>query len=157
AYRIEYFLNQPDKSQGATFLGFDNVTTNESGLAFFDTLLPPGASAGQVVTATATDPYGNTSEFSIGKKVTVDTDGDGIPDEVESAGPNNGDANLDGILDSTQPQVATFPNADTGTSGYITLVAPDGFALQKVRPLENPAPDDPDAPAHVDFDLGFVN
>ncbi|MDZ7792106.1 MAG: IPTL-CTERM sorting domain-containing protein [Xanthomonadales bacterium] len=54
-----------------------------------------------------------------------DGDGDNIDDLVEDAGPNAGDGNGDGILDSTQPDVASFPSAaaDSGMQGYITLMS----------------------------------
>jgi parallel beta-helix repeat protein len=49
--------------EGKTYLGSANVTTNSSGNAEFVEQLSGGV-AGGVVTATATDPNGNTSEFS---------------------------------------------------------------------------------------------
>jgi len=47
-------------------------------------------------------------------------DGDGVPAAVEDAGPNDGDANGDGVLDSLQPHVATTVNSGTGV--YSTLI-----------------------------------
>ena len=61
-----------DKSgfgQGQTYLGREVVTTNESGDATIDFVLTPGTLWGKVITATATDLGGDTSEFS--KGVTV--------------------------------------------------------------------------------------
>ena len=49
--------------EGKTFLGEKTVTTNDRGKATF-TFAPSSLSAGEFVTATATDPVGNTSEFS---------------------------------------------------------------------------------------------
>jgi hypothetical protein len=43
-----------------------------------------------------------------------DTDGDGISDTVENAGPNSGDANNDGTPDANQANVTGFVNATTG-------------------------------------------
>ncbi len=67
-YRLEFFANAAcDPSgygEGKTFLGFQSVTTDGSGNASFNatlTALPPGQS---VVTSTATDSGGSTSEFS---------------------------------------------------------------------------------------------
>lgn len=48
-----------------------------------------------------------------------DTDADGIPSIIEEAGPNNGDANNDGVVDSHQDTVATFLSSVTGE--YVTL------------------------------------
>jgi hypothetical protein len=65
-YLIELFENTPcDPSghgEGAKFLDSVVVTTDGSGNANFSTTLP--VTAGAVVTATATDPSGNTSKFS---------------------------------------------------------------------------------------------
>ncbi|HUG90313.1 MAG TPA: hypothetical protein VML55_05745, partial [Planctomycetaceae bacterium] len=50
--------------EGERFLGSLTVTTNPAGIANFAGLLPAATTAGEVLTATATDPVGNTSEFS---------------------------------------------------------------------------------------------
>ncbi len=62
-FRIEFFANDVCEAGGKTFIGFTNVMTNGAGFAAFSPvypLVPPGSS----ITATATDPAGNTSEFS---------------------------------------------------------------------------------------------
>ena len=77
-YRLEFFANDAiDPSgygEGQIFLGFKNVTTNGSGNISFNASFPQ-IGAGQRVTATATDPSGNTSEFSgaIGQLLNVST------------------------------------------------------------------------------------
>ncbi len=67
-YRIEFFSNETaDPSgdgQGQTFLTFVDVMTNGSGTGTFSVVTPSPLSAGLYVDATATDPAGNTSEFS---------------------------------------------------------------------------------------------
>ena len=67
-YRLEFFASpQCDASgygEGRDYLGFLSVTTNSSGEASFAVTLPTGSTVGFAVTATATDPGGNTSEFS---------------------------------------------------------------------------------------------
>lgn len=67
-FRIEFFANTASDpsgyGEGETFLGFTNVTTNGSGDASFTVTLPTTIPEGQFVTATATNPSGNTSEFS---------------------------------------------------------------------------------------------
>ncbi len=50
-------------------------------------------------------------------------DDDGVDDSVEDNGPNGGDANGDGILDSDQNNVASFPNQVLGGGHYVTLQA----------------------------------
>ena len=67
-YRIEFFNNPAaDPSgygQGQTYLTFASVTTNSSGTGTFSIPMPTNLTVGQCVSATATDPAGNTSEFS---------------------------------------------------------------------------------------------
>jgi len=67
-YRVEFFSNATcdpsGNGEGRTFLGFQNVTTDGAGNAAVNAALPSAVAAGEVVTATATDPAGNTSEFS---------------------------------------------------------------------------------------------
>jgi hypothetical protein len=50
--------------QGETYLGSSQVTTDGSGHATFDAMLSVATEAGARISATATDPNGNTSEFS---------------------------------------------------------------------------------------------
>lgn len=75
AYRIDFFANtSSDPSgfgEGERFLGFASVTTDGSGNANFSVSLAVTVPAGQFITATATDPNGNTSEFSQARIVTV--------------------------------------------------------------------------------------
>jgi hypothetical protein len=52
--------------EGETWIGTTQVTTDGNGDASFDEVLPVATAAGSQVTATATDPSGNTSEFSQG-------------------------------------------------------------------------------------------
>jgi len=50
--------------EGQTYLGATNVTTDSSGNASIDVVLPVATDPGAAVTATATSPDDNTSEFS---------------------------------------------------------------------------------------------
>ncbi len=50
--------------EGQFYLGSANVVTDGSGNATFDVNLPTTATGGRWITATATDPNGNSSEFS---------------------------------------------------------------------------------------------
>jgi CSLREA domain-containing protein len=67
SFRLELFANrEPDPSgngEGERFLGAMSVTTNGSGNASFS-FASPTSFSGQYVSATATDPVNNTSEFS---------------------------------------------------------------------------------------------
>ncbi len=77
-YALEFFSNEHINplgyGEGKNFLGTGNATTNASGVASFDVSFPVGAGAPHV-TATATDPDGNTSEFSaaLGQLLNIST------------------------------------------------------------------------------------
>jgi hypothetical protein len=77
-YRVEFFANDAidptGYGEGQVFLGFKNVTTDASGNIAFNAAFSQ-IGAGQRVTATATDPAGNTSEFSaaIGQLLNIST------------------------------------------------------------------------------------
>ena len=66
-FRLEFFSgSKGDASgfgEGETFLGFGNVTTDAGGNASYVVTFPVATTA-RAFTATATDPNGNTSEFS---------------------------------------------------------------------------------------------
>ena len=68
AFRLEFF-SDPSRDvsgfgEGKTFLGSTNVTTNANGNASYSATFPIVAQNEPVITATATDAAGNTSEFS---------------------------------------------------------------------------------------------
>jgi hypothetical protein len=77
-YRLEFFTNTAIDStgygEGKKFFGTKDVTTNGSGNVTFSALLGV-LNPGERITATATDPNGNTSEFSgaIGQLTNVST------------------------------------------------------------------------------------
>ena len=68
AFQIDFYSNAAvDPSghgEGALFFGTTSVSTNASGSASIDVTLPIALPSGRVLSATATDPNGNTSEFS---------------------------------------------------------------------------------------------
>jgi hypothetical protein len=76
-FRIEFFANDIDPlglpAEGQQFIGFVNTTTDASGNASFNSTIGTAVTPGRVVTATATDPVGNTSEFSAGTVVVAVT------------------------------------------------------------------------------------
>jgi hypothetical protein len=67
-FRIEFFASSDADptgyGQGRSYLGYVNVLTNSAGLANFVAQLPL-VPLGDVISATATDESGNTSEFSL--------------------------------------------------------------------------------------------
>src|SRR4029079_1443274 len=69
-FDVDFFSNDAcvrfpkDFLEGRTYLGSAQVTTDAFGEGPFDVTLPTTIAPGERVTMTATDPAGNTSEFS---------------------------------------------------------------------------------------------
>nr|MBP7018128.1 hypothetical protein [Candidatus Saccharibacteria bacterium] len=59
--------------------------------------------------------------FATSTYTSTDTDNDGIPNSVEDAGPNSGDANSDGTLDSLQNHVTSFVNSTTNKRAVLAV------------------------------------
>ncbi len=64
-------------------------------------------------------------------------DSDGIDSETEDAGPNGGDGNNDGILDSVQSNVVSYPSPITGQ--YVTLEVDEECEIQSSEIQEQSA------------------
>jgi uncharacterized repeat protein (TIGR01451 family) len=75
SFTIDFYANNSaDPSgfgQGQRYIGSATVTTNPSGVASFTKSLMTTISAGELITATATDRNNNTSEFSSATSVTT--------------------------------------------------------------------------------------
>ena len=83
---------------------------------------------------------------------TASTDTDGIPESVEDAGYNDGDGNNDGIPDSIQNHVASFP----ATNGaYITLLVTPGARINDLSVLSEDQVGTP--PDNIRFNLGLLD
>jgi hypothetical protein len=67
-YVVRFFSN-PSGDEGKTFIGQTSVTTDGSGNATFTFSPSQKVGLGQTVTATATSPAGDTSEFSAPRTV----------------------------------------------------------------------------------------
>jgi uncharacterized repeat protein (TIGR01451 family) len=67
-YFLQFFANNPTDpngfSQGHFLLGSQNITTDSNGTGTIDVTLNTPSQVGQYVTATLTDPLGNTTQFS---------------------------------------------------------------------------------------------
>jgi uncharacterized repeat protein (TIGR01451 family)/uncharacterized repeat protein (TIGR02543 family) len=67
-FQIDFYSNPvadfSNHGEGEVYLGATNVTTDAGGDVVFSVTLPASVTTGHVVTATATDPGGSTSEFS---------------------------------------------------------------------------------------------
>jgi CSLREA domain-containing protein len=70
---VRYFANPSTDNEGKRYLGSKSVDTDSSGNASFSSVITPGVRLGQKITATATDPTGNTSEFSAPQEVETGT------------------------------------------------------------------------------------
>ena len=79
-----------------------------------------------------------------------DTDHDGIGDNLENGGPNGGDGNHDGTLDSLQANVATILDLN---GSYVTLISQAGTVISGATAATNPSNDD--SPAGCSFPCGF--
>ena len=124
-FAIDFYSNDgcvgrpQDFLEGRTYLGTDTVTTNAGGDAVIDTTLPVVLASGEKVTATATDPDGNTSEFSQRFVLTA----------TPSSGPPAGIATtLSGFyfLAGATATVGGVPASNVNVSDYntITLTTP---------------------------------
>ena len=67
-FTLDFYANQAVNPsgyfEGETYLGAASATTDGDGNVSFNVTLPTTVNAGRIITATATDPDGNTSEFS---------------------------------------------------------------------------------------------
>jgi CSLREA domain-containing protein len=128
AYRVEFFSSSTcDASgggEGEQLLGSFDVTTNASGDATFNVTLP-NLALGQLVTATATDALGNTSEFSACRAVVAATYSLSGRVTNESAQPLVGiNVHLSGAADGDTTTDAAghyaFTNLPSGSSYTLT-------------------------------------
>jgi len=74
-FNIDFYSNSAvdpsGNGEGAQFIGTTSVNTNVNGDATINATFPVGLATGRVITATATDPNGNTSEFSAADPTTA--------------------------------------------------------------------------------------
>jgi len=74
-FRIEFFANDSDPlgapAEGQQFIGFASKSTDASGNLSFNVSFALSITNGRIITATATDSVGNTSEFSAGIPLTT--------------------------------------------------------------------------------------
>ena len=138
SYRVELFsspvCDATGKGEGRTFLGSVDVTTDGAGTATFNTALGAGMSSPDVVTATATDPSGNTSEFSTCWPVTD------VPSSAALAVNTVADHAVDGCAplaggDCTLREAITAANT-TVDADTITFAIP-GAGVQTIRPTSD--------------------
>ena len=136
-FRIEFFANDSDPlglpAEGQQFLGFTSVSTDAGGAASFTTTLGSAVAANRVVTATAIDPVGNTSEFSAAVTLTthfvvsapsVATAGSAFTFTVTAHDQSNNPTAYAGIVHFTSTDgTAVLPADSTLTNGTGTFSA----------------------------------
>jgi hypothetical protein len=137
-FRIEFFASPAGNDEGQYFVGAANAVTNGAGTATFSGAsavhLSAAVPSGYVITATATDPNGNTSQFSAPQTVvTTDSDSDGLPDNYQSAHPGvtgaNADYDGDGVTNLQEFRAGTDPK-DPKSVFRISSVAENLGSLQ---------------------------
>ena len=123
--------------EGETYLGSSQVTTDGSGHAVIDVTLPAATDPGARVSATATDPLGNTSEFSqrIAFSMTSSTSGPasggtGIvlsgTDFVDPTTMTIGGVPTPVTFDNDHQLQSSSPALPPGTVNDLTVTTPDG-------------------------------
>jgi titin len=104
-YTIEffhtYYCDTSGHGEGKGFLGEFTGTTDGAGNLAFVAVLPSQAPAGSFLSATATDPAGNTSEFSACAAAFDDADDDD-----------------DGYHDTAEASIGTSPRDPCGNDGW---------------------------------------
>ena len=83
---------------------------------------------------------------------TTDTDGDGIANTIEEAGPNSGDSNNDGTQDSQQTNISSFLNPVTNK--YAALEVSDTCVIRTASAGSESASSGDTA---FDYPLGLMN
>jgi titin len=141
-FALEFFINPSlDPSgygQGVQYVfTLTGLTTDDNGMAAFAVTFPAGLS-GQFVTATATDPQGNTSEFSAGVVITA-------------AGPGPAPSGRTGAWALAQLEASRWTPATGELPG--TYAVPSSLSLPAGRPVPNAVPD----PAAVDRFFGAAS
>jgi len=167
-FRLEFFSNTaPNVSgfgEGQTFLGFVNAITDASGKAAFTFNVPTANVAGTFFSATATDPAGNTSEFSACASGVVNSPGTlqlstNSITQLENSGGfsinvvrTNGSTGTVTVQYATTDGTAKAPSDYTSTSG--TLTFNDG---ETSKPINVPIIDDNTPEGNESFTLSLSN
>jgi hypothetical protein len=140
-YTLDFYANPGHDisyyGPGTTYLGSTTVTTDASGNATFSVTLSAMTPAGQWITATATDPNGNTSEFSGDRSLPFT-----MPVLSTTAWTPIGPSPVAQSPDYTGPVMSgrvVFGMADPTNSNVMYLKA-DGGGVWKTSDWQDPSP-----------------
>lgn len=87
---------------------------------------------GCLVTASQSGNSSYSAAADVSQEISVE-DNDGVDNETEDAGPNNGDGNEDGIKDSEQQNVVSAPDFNLDKSGYVTLEVAGNVGTPEIK------------------------
>ena len=116
--------------EGQRYLGSTTATTSAGGNVVFSVTLAAAVSAGEFITATATSPTGNTSEFSMAigtDTLVVDTTSDASNGTVTSIAALLANRGADGLISLREAIAATNGSANGAAPDQIVFnIAPSG-------------------------------
>ena len=91
------------------------------------------------------------SDMNITAVFLEDYDNDGVSDEEENAGPNNGDGNDDGTADSLQSNVSCLMLGNV--NDFVAIESPPGTSIQNCKAIMEPPNNN--FPSEAEFPYGF--
>jgi hypothetical protein len=131
-FRIEFFASATaDPSghgEGQTYLGFVSATTDSSGIASIVASFSTAIPLGQFISATATDPAGNTSEFATDVQVVASSS---LPNVAPLRVPQTGAAFL--VTSPAGTSITASVSSTAGVAPPNGIEFPFGFVTFAVR------------------------
>jgi hypothetical protein len=148
-FTLDFYVDRlPDangQGGGQQFLGSIDIVTDGAGSASFEVTLGVTIASGEVLSATATDAAGNTSEFS----AVLQPDRTGPTSTVEPLPARTDSLTFPVSVSGTDPLVSG--EISSGVSHYDVFVSVDfgPFTFWQQLPAENPTADFVAAPSHT--------